>query len=87
MSNGLVAVEIGPKDFVERSGFKFDFGEMVTVMGMPIIMNNREMVLAREITRRGYVLRVRDRNGLPQWQVNRPIQIDPEVGEFDIPVC
>src|SRR5215470_4499892 len=34
--NGVVAVEIGPKEFVERSGLKLGFGQMVTVVGMPI---------------------------------------------------
>ena len=86
-SYGLVAVEIGPKDFVVRSEFKFDVGELVTVVGMPIVLSNREMVLAREITKRGTVFRVRDRNGHPLWNMNRPIQMDPEVGDTDIPVC
>ena len=86
-SYGLIAVEIGPKDFVERSGFKFDAGELVTVVGMPIVMSNREMVLAREITKRGTIFLVRDRNGHPLWNMNRPIQMDPEVGDTGIPVC
>jgi hypothetical protein len=86
-SNGMVAVEIGPKEFVERSGFKLAPRQMVTVVGMPIVISNRDMVLAREITMRGSVFVVRDRTGQPRWRIDRPIQMDPEVGDTSIPVC
>ena len=48
--NGAVAVEIGPKEFVERSGFKLSSNQMISVVGMPIVIGHREMVVAREIT-------------------------------------
>jgi hypothetical protein len=86
-SNGMVAVEIGPKEFLERSGFRLAARQLVTVVGMPIVISNREMVLAREITIRGSVFLVRDRNGQPRWKIDRPIQMDPEVGDNSIPVC
>jgi len=63
--NGAVAVEIGPKEFVERSGFKFSSGQIISVVGMPIVISHREMVLAREITTGDSVFVVRDRNG--EW--------------------
>jgi hypothetical protein len=86
-STGMVAVEIGPKEFVERSGFKLEPRRMVAVVGMPIVISNRDMVLAREITMRGSVFVVRDRSGQPRWKIDRPIQMDPEVGDTSIPVC
>jgi len=85
--NGAVAVEIGPKEFVERSGFKLGSGQMLSVVGTPIVINQREMVLAREITINGSVFVVRDRNGEPKWQMDRPIQMDPDVGAGSPPVC
>jgi hypothetical protein len=85
--NGAVAVEIGPKEFVERSGFKLGSGQMLSVVGMPIVIDQREMVLAREITIKGFVFVVRDRNGEPMWQMDRPIQMDPDVGAGSPPVC
>jgi hypothetical protein len=86
-SNGAVAVEIGEKEFVERSRFKLGLGQMVTVIGMPIVISHREMVLAREITIDGSVFVVRDRNGEPLWEMDRPIQMDPAVGDNRLPVC
>jgi len=44
-------------------------------------------VLAREITIGGFVFVVRDRNGEPMWQMDRPIQMDPDVGAGSPPVC
>jgi hypothetical protein len=85
--NGFVAVEIGPKEFVERSGVKLSSGQMISVVGMPIVISHREMVLAREITIGGFVFVVRDRNGEPLWQTDRPIQLDPDVGVGSLPVC
>ena len=85
--NGGVAVEIGPKEFVERSGFKLGSGQMISVVGMPIVISQREMVLAREITIGGFVFVVRDRNGEPMWQMDREIQMDPDVGTGTLPVC
>lgn len=85
--NGAVAVEIGPKEFVKRSGFKLGAGQMVTVVGMPIFLSDREMVLAREITIGGSVFVVRDRNGEPMWEMDRSIQMDPDVGDNSLPVC
>jgi hypothetical protein len=85
--NGAVAVEIGPKEFVERSGFKLSSGQMISVVGMPIVIGHREMVVAREITIGVSVFVVRDRNGEPMWQMDRPIQMDPDVGAGSPPVC
>jgi hypothetical protein len=86
-SNGAVAVEIGPKEFVERSRLKLGSGQTVTVVGMPIVINHREMVLAREVLIGGSVFTVRDRNGEPMWEMDRPIQIDPGIGDNSLPVC
>ena len=86
-SSGIVTVQMGPKEFVEHSGFKIQAGQMVSVIGMHVVVGNRDMVLAREITARGSVLAVRDRNGQPMWKTNQPIEMDPEVGETEFPVC
>jgi hypothetical protein len=85
--SGAVAVEIGPKEFVERSGFKLSSGQMISVVGMPIVISHREMVLAREITTGDSVFVVRDRNGEPMWDRDRPIQMDPNAGTCSVPVC
>jgi hypothetical protein len=79
-ANTTMEVQIGPKEFVDRSGFKLNVGEAVTVIGMPLIdiKNERQVVLAREVSSMNAVLVVRDRFGLPLWERDRPIYMDPE---------
>ena|SRR5437867_1887791 len=74
----VVQIQIGPKEFVERSNFKIKSGDMLTVTGMPIMMNGREVVLAREVRSMDGVLIVRDPMGRPLWESDGPIQMDPE---------
>jgi hypothetical protein len=71
-------VQIGPKEFVDRRGFKLNVGETVTVTGMPLILNDRQVVLAREVSSMNGVLVVRDQLGLPLWERHRPILMDSE---------
>jgi hypothetical protein len=85
--DGLVVVQIGPKDFVQRSKFKPEPGQTVTVVGMSVVFADRQMVLAREIRKNGFVFAVRDCNGEPLWETDRPIQMDPKFGEDLDPVC
>ena len=77
----VIEVQLGPKDFVGKSGFNLKAGEMVTVLGMSAIVREREIILAREVRTMRAVLIVRDRNGQPMWDANRPVQMDPEFPE------
>jgi len=77
-------VQLGPKGFVESIGFKLRVGAIVTVVGMPVMLEDREVVLAREVRSMGMVLIVRDRNGAPMWDVNRPVQMDPDFAESTV---
>jgi hypothetical protein len=86
-SGTMADVQIGPKEFVEGSGFKLEVGQMVTVVGMPVVIKDRVIVLAREIRNKSSVFVVRDRNGQPMWKMDRPIQMDPELGDNRVPVC
>jgi hypothetical protein len=51
---------------------------MVTVIGMPVVMKEQQVVLAREVRSMNGVLVVRDRVGLPLWEKDRPTLMDPE---------
>ena len=46
----IVEIQLGPKQFVERSGFIFKPGDIVVVVGVPIVLNERGVVLARQIS-------------------------------------
>ena len=76
-----VEVQLGPRDFVEKTEFKLKLGEMVTVIGMPSTLLGRQVVLAREIRCRKGAFVLRDRNGDPMWNADRPIQMDPDRAE------
>jgi hypothetical protein len=77
-ANTMMEVQIGPKEFVDRSDFKLNVGQSVTVIGMPVIENERQIVLAREVRSMNAVLVVRDSFGLPLWERDRPIYMHPE---------
>jgi len=74
-------IQLGPRDFIEKSEFKLKLGEMVTVIGVRSTLLDRDVVLAREIRCRKGVFVVRDRNGDPMWDADRPIQMDPDRAE------
>jgi hypothetical protein len=77
----VVDVELGPKEFVGRGGFSVKAREIVSVLGVSRTVGKRETLLAREVrTMRGWVI-LRDRNGLPLWDSNRPVQMDTEFAE------
>jgi hypothetical protein len=77
-AEATVEVQIGPKEFVERSGFRVQAGDLVTVIGMPITVKDRQIVLAREVRSMSGVLIVRDEMGLPRWEKDGPALMDPE---------
>jgi len=78
-SDKTLEIQIGPQEFIEQSGFKFKIGEMVTVVGMPLVWNRRDIVLARRVSNMTTVLIVRDREGHPKWEMKGPVQMDPEI--------
>ncbi len=52
-----------------------------TAMGMPLVWNGRHIVLAREVSNTTSVLVVRDLDGYPMSDMNRPIRMDPELSK------
>jgi hypothetical protein len=86
-SDATVQVQIGPKEFVDHSGFKLNPGDMLTVIGMPLVTKERKIVLAREVRTKIAVLVVRDRTGAPMWETDRPFQMDPERGKDAYRLC
>jgi hypothetical protein len=45
---------------------------------MPTMMNGRNVVVAREVRGPNGVLTVRDAMGLPLWEHDLPLHMDPE---------
>jgi hypothetical protein len=82
-----IEVKIGPREFFKRSGVKLNAGEMVKVIGMPAVIKDKEIVLAREVTTPRSVLFVRDHQGRPMWETGGPVQMDPERRDEPFMVC
>ena len=80
-ADSTMEVQLGPENFVKSSGFKLKVPEIVTVVGVPAMLGEREVLLAREVRSMTRVFVVRDRNGEPMWDMNRPIQMDTEFAE------
>ena len=60
----IVEVELGPKEFVERSTFIFKPGATVIVVGVPVVVNQHPVVLARQISGMNGTLVLRDDDGV-----------------------
>jgi len=76
-----VEVQLAPRNFIEKTAFKLKTGERVTVIGAPSMFKAREVLLAREVRYSKGVFTIRDRNGSPMWELDRPIQMDPDRAE------
>ena len=57
-------VQLGPKEFVQRSAFIFKLGDMVVVAGVPVVLNERRVVLARVISGMNGTLVLRSDDGV-----------------------
>jgi DNA/RNA endonuclease YhcR with UshA esterase domain len=67
-SNGEVhQVALGPSKFVSSKGFTFEPGDTVEVTGSKVTVSGKEYVIAREVTKNGKTLTLRDKNGIPEW--------------------
>jgi hypothetical protein len=60
----VLEVQLGPKEFAQRSTFIFKPGDMVIVVGAPVVLNERGVVLAREISGMNGTLVLRDDDGV-----------------------
>ena len=60
-------VMLGPSNFVSSKGFTFAKGDSVELIGSKVTMTGQDYIIAREITKDGKTLTLRDKNGVPEW--------------------
>ena len=65
---GWIEVHLAPPWFLERSGFVFLPGDVVSVTGSRITIGDAHGVAAREARRDAVVMKFRDEHGLPLWR-------------------
>ncbi|MGC9157368.1 MAG: hypothetical protein ACP5FH_00140 [Terracidiphilus sp.] len=67
-------VHVGPTAYLARNGFTFAVGDQIEVTGALIKSDGTKAIVAREIKKKGSILTLRDRRGIPVWSRGpRPI--------------
>lgn len=66
-SSGPIEIRVGPASFVSSKHVTFTKGDALTVAGSMLTMGGRSVLIAREITKGGEVLALRDARGFPLW--------------------
>lgn len=66
-------VHLGPHAYLTRSGFSFAAGDRIEVVGSKVRFNGADALIAREVTREGKVLSLRDKQGFPNWSRGRRV--------------
>ena len=64
---GLLDVFIAPEKFLKEMEITFAKGDALEVLGSLVAAGEAPLLLAREVTRGGDVMMVRDDNGKPVW--------------------
>jgi hypothetical protein len=69
---GTTEVHLGPASFLTRQGFSFVKGDAVEIIGSKVTISGTEALLAREVSKDGKKLTLRDKTGRPMWAGRRP---------------
>jgi len=64
---GNVDVALGPTNWLAEKKYVFAKGDELGVIGSSISMNGQKTIVAREVTKGGSTMTLRDSNGFPAW--------------------
>lgn len=64
---GTFDVHVGPSSYISSQQFAFAKGDTIEVVGSKMKVNGQDALLARQITKEGKVLSLRNEQGLPLW--------------------
>lgn len=62
-----LSVHLGPEWFFEKQNIKVKQKDKIEVRGSRVTFSGKPVIIASEIKKGGSVLKLRDRNGIPQW--------------------
>lgn len=65
--SGTIEIHLGPTAYIEKQQFSFAKGDHVEVLGSQVKIGEKDALLAREITKEGKKLVLRDQSGVPRW--------------------
>ncbi|MGB7602685.1 MAG: hypothetical protein WBM24_20450 [Candidatus Sulfotelmatobacter sp.] len=66
-----VDVHVGPSSYIAKNQFTFAKGDTIEVVGSKVTITGQETLLAREITKDGKTLVLRNPQGIPEWSGGR----------------
>lgn len=66
-ASGVAFVHLGPEAFIEGKGIIVAVGDKVEVVGSRVTVASAPVLLAREFTRGGTTVALRDSAGVPLW--------------------
>lgn len=64
---GSVLVQLAPSSFLKSQDFVCTKGDVLEVVGARVLVQNQEIVLAREVRMGEQVVTLRDADGHPEW--------------------
>jgi len=64
-------VHVGPSSYIAQQQFSFAKGDAIEVVGSRVTIADKEALIAREITKDGKTLVLRNTQGIPQWSGGR----------------
>jgi hypothetical protein len=64
-------VHVGPSGYLAQQKFPLVKGDMIEVVGSKVTIAGKEALLAREVTKDGKTLVLRNAQGIPQWSRGR----------------
>jgi hypothetical protein len=64
---GAYDVHVGPASYISAQQFAFAKGDSVEVIGSKTNVGGTEVLIARQITKDGKTLTLRDERGFPKW--------------------
>lgn len=73
---GTYDVHVGPSSYVSAQQFTFAKGETIETVGSKTSVSDKDVLIARQITKSGKILTLRDEQGFPKWS-RAASQINP----------
>ena len=68
---GALKVHVGPSAYVAKKNFFFAKGDEIQVLGWKVSVDGKDALVAREITKQGKTLVLRNGQGIPEWSGGR----------------
>lgn len=64
---GTIPIHLGPVWYISRQDTEIAAGDMIEVKGSRVTIDDKPAIIAAEIYKNGYVLILRDGDGIPAW--------------------